>query len=87
MKIISEVPLKLSRSDKSILVNLCFDYLVSGRYPVAIRVYGMQVLYNLSHEFPEIGQELAQILEDQMPDETPGYRSRARRILGRMGKL
>jgi len=87
LKIISEVPLKLSHKDKSILVNLCFDYLVSGQYPVAIRVFSMQILFNLSRDFPEIGQELARILEEELPDETPGYRSRARRILGRMRKL
>ncbi len=84
LKIISEVPLRFSHKDKSILVNQCFDYLVSGRYPVAIRVFGMQVLFNLSTDFPEIGQELARVLEEELPDETPGYRSRARKILGKM---
>ncbi len=87
LKIISEVPLKLSSREKSILVNLCYDYLVSGKYAVAIKVYSMQVLYNLSKEIPEIGDELSRILEDQLPDETPGYRSRANRILGRMRRL
>jgi len=81
LNIIAEVPLKLSGRDKSILVNLCFDYLVSGKYAVAIKVYSMQVLYNLSKEIPEIGEELTRILEDQIPDETPGYRSRANKIL------
>ena len=82
LKIIAEVPLRLSGREKSILVNLCFDYLVSGKFPVAIRVYSMQILFNLSKEIPEIGDELARILEDQLPDETPGYRSRANKILG-----
>jgi hypothetical protein len=41
----------------------------------------MQVLYNLSCEIPEIREELFRILEEQLPDATPGYLSRARRIL------
>lgn len=87
LKIISEVPLKLTGREKSILVNLCFDYLVSGKFPVAIRVYSMQILFNLSENIPEIGDELARILEEQLPDETPGYRSRANKILGSRRRL
>jgi hypothetical protein len=81
LKIIAEVPLKLSNRDKSILINLCFDYLVSKEYPVAIHVFSMQVLFNLSRELPEIGEELFRILEEQLPEASAGYRSRARRIL------
>lgn len=84
LKIIAEVPVKLSAKDKVILMNLCFDYLVSDAYPVAIHVFSMQVLFNLSREVPEIGEELFRILEDKIPDASAGYRSRARRIMRRL---
>ena len=87
LKIIAEVPVELTNRDKSILINLCFDYLLSKEYPAAIRVFSMQVLFNLSRELPEIGEELFRILEDQLPEASAGYRSRARRILKKGGRM
>lgn len=81
LKTLAEVPVKLTRKDKSILLNQCFDYLVSNDYPVAVQVFSMQILYNLSGEIPEIGEELYRILGEKMPDASAGYRSRARRIM------
>ena len=86
LKTLAEVPVKLSKKDKSVLLNLCFDYLVSKAYPVAVHVFSMQILYNLSREIPEIGEELRCILEERIPDSSAGYRSRARRILSQMNK-
>jgi hypothetical protein len=84
LKTLAEVPVKLTKKDKSILLNQCFDYLVSNDYPIAVKVFSMQILYNLSGEIPEIGEELYRILEEKMPDASTGYRSRARRIMLRM---
>ena len=81
LKTLAEVPVKLTKKDTSILLNQCFDYLVSNDYPIAVHVFSMQILSNLSGEIPEIGEELCRILEERMPDASAGYRSRARRIL------
>jgi hypothetical protein len=81
LKTLAEVPAKLTTKDKSILLNQCFDYLVSNGYSIAVQVFSMQILYNLSCEIPEIGEELYRILEEKMPDASAGYRSRARRII------
>ena len=86
LKTLAEVPVKLTKRDKSILLNQCFDYLVTNSYPVAVQVFSMQILYNLSGEIPEIGEELYRILEEKLPDASAGYRSRARRIIRQMGK-
>jgi hypothetical protein len=84
LKTLAEVPVKLTKKDKSILLNQCFDYLVSNEYPIAVHVFSMQILYNLSVEIPEIGEELYRILEEKIPDASAGYRSRARRIILQM---
>jgi hypothetical protein len=86
LKALAEVPLKLTKKDKSILLNQCFDYLVSNSYPIAVQVFSMQILYNLSHEIPEIGEELYRILEEKMSDASAGYKSRAKRIMMQMKK-
>jgi len=84
LKTLAEVPVKLTKKDKSILLNQCFDYLVSNGYPVAVQVFSIQILYNLSLEIPEIGEELYRILEENIPDGSPAYRSRGKRIMGKL---
>src|SRR4030042_6174179 len=60
--IFAEVPVKLSEKSKSILMNLCFDYL-EGNTAVAIKVYSMEILYGLCHDYPDIMHELYSIIE------------------------
>lgn len=86
LKIMAEIPVKLKKKDKSILLNLCFDYL-SGSFSVAVKIYSMQVLYNLSLENPEIGIELRHIIESDLLTSSPGYRSRGTKILKKLESM
>jgi hypothetical protein len=86
LKILAEIPVTLKERDKTLLLNLCFDYL-SGNYAVSIKVYSMQILFNLSLEIPEIGVELCNILEENLPDASPGYRSRGEKILRKLRRI
>ena len=81
LKIYVEIPLKLSEKEKSILLNLCFDYLVSETMHVAIKVYSMDILFRLSAELPDIGFELYNILENNISFGSSGYKSKARKIM------
>jgi hypothetical protein len=85
LKIFAEAPVRFSGKDKAILVNCCFGYLLSRDFPVGIKMFSMQVLYNLSREIPEISIELAAILADQLPGSSPGFKSRAGKILKKLG--
>lgn len=84
LKILSEIPLELSERDKSTLLNLSFNYL-SSNSAVAIKVYAMQILYNLSYDLPEIKQELYHVIDNQMMEATPGFKSRGLKILKKLG--
>jgi hypothetical protein len=86
LKILAEIPVTLKDRDTTQLLNLCFDYL-TGNYTVAVKVYSMQILYNLSLEIPEIGVELCHILEEGLPDASPGYRSRSEKILRKLSRI
>ena len=81
LKLYAEVPVNLSAREKAILMNGCFGYLTDSKVPVAVKVFSMEILNNLSAEFPDIGRELYNIVEDQYDDGTPGFKSRARKIL------
>ena len=49
--------------------------------PTAIRVFAMQTAANLVTRYPDLASELATILRSHLPGATPGYRSRAAKIL------
>lgn len=68
------------------VMNICFDLLADVKETVAVRVFSMTILDNLSKSYPEIRQELTTILESQLElGCTPGFRSRANKILKRKG--
>jgi hypothetical protein len=85
LKIFAEVAIKLSNKNKSILLNLCFDYL-SKSYSVAVKVYSMEILFRLSDEIPEIKRELFNLIDEQLPESSPGFRSRGEKILRKLMK-
>lgn len=49
--------------------------------PIAVKAYTIQILQNIADKFPELKQELVQVVEDRMDFETPAFRSRGRRML------
>ena len=61
-------------------IEICFRYL-TGSEAIAIKVFSMTVLYNLSLKVPEIANELKVVIEDQLPFGSAGFKSRARKIL------
>lgn len=68
------------------LIELCFGFLTDRNEAVAIQVFAMEVLSKLITPYPELERELAIILEGELPYATPGYRSRALKILRRIKK-
>lgn len=69
------------------VMNLCFEFLTNKKETVAVKVFSMTVLGNLAKDSPEIKQELKIAIEDQLPFGTPGFVSRARKVLGMLEKI
>lgn len=63
------------------VMNICFGYLESPTEPLAVKCFSMTVLAKLAKEYPEIKPELKLIIEDQLPHQTAGFKSRAKKIL------
>ena len=63
------------------IMNICFKYLESPTEALAIKVFSMTVLSNLAKRYPEIMPELKLLIEDQLPHQTAGFKSRAKKIL------
>ena len=77
----------IPEEDQGILIDLCFSYLVSELYPLAVKVHAMQIIYNHALIYPELKNELITVLEDQMENNSVGFKSRGRRIISQLEKL
>lgn len=77
----------IPEEDQGLLIDLCFSYLVSELYPLAVKVHAMQIVYNHVLIYPELKDELVAVLEDQMENNTVGFASRGKRLIKQMEKL
>lgn len=69
------------------IIHTCFDYLYAPGEPVAVRAFAMSVLHRLSGTYPEIKNELRQLLQLELEKEpSPGIKSRAQKILSQLRK-
>ena len=66
------------------IMNICFKYLESPTEALAVKVFSMSVLGDLAKKYPEIKSELKLLIEDQLPHQTAGFKSRAKKILKKL---
>ena len=69
------------------IMDTCFMYLESPAEPLAVKVFSMAVLGNLAKKYPEIKAELKLLIEDQLPLQTVGFKSRGRKILKMLDEI
>jgi hypothetical protein len=85
LKLISLYP--ISESDESFLFDYCMEKLSAETEDISVRVYAMQILYNISEKEPELKEELVQIIEQEMEYRpTPGILTRGRKLASRLRK-
>lgn len=63
------------------VMNLCFAWVESPTEAIAVKVFSLTVLGNLSNLYPEIIPEIKLLIDDQLPHATPGFKSRAKVLL------
>lgn len=68
------------------LMELCFNYLDSGKEAVAIKAFSMTILFKLSAKYPELRNELQILIENQLPYQKPAFVSRGNKILDLLSK-
>ncbi|HEY4286278.1 MAG TPA: hypothetical protein VGN00_04190 [Puia sp.] len=67
------------------VMNRCFEFIQAPETPIAVKAFSLTILSHLSADYPEIRGELRLIIEDQWEQATPAFRSRAKRILKKLG--
>jgi len=68
------------------VTNVAFNYLTDRNQPIAIRVFAMSTLANISKSYPELRPELIAVLEENLSEESAGYRNRAMKIINNTWK-
>jgi len=63
------------------VADLCFSLLSDVKEPIAIKVFSMTVLFNISKVYPELRPELIFLIKEQLPYGSAGFKSRANKIL------
>jgi len=77
----------LNETDRGIVAEISFSQLRAKESAIAVKVYAMDVLYEISHDYPEMTHELAAVLS-MMPDNgSAGIKSKCRSMLKKLGTV
>jgi len=68
------------------LMNICFEWLLSGKEAIAAKVHCMEILYCISQAEPDLKKELADSIEWRMEEESAGFRNKGQKILKKLYK-
>ena len=77
----------LSKKHHGILADHCFSMLRSGSSAIAIKSYSMDVLYNLTVIYPELGNELSSSVRILMEDASAGIVAKGTSILKKISAI
>ena len=77
----------IPENEQGLLIDLCFSYLVSELYPVAVKAHAMQIIYNHVLQYPELKNEFIAVIEDQAENNSAGFKARGRSLIKQMEKL
>ena len=77
----------IPEEEQGLLIDLCFSYLVSELYPVAVKAHAMQIIYNHVLLYPELKGELIAVIEDQADNNSVGFKARGNILIKQMEKL
>jgi hypothetical protein len=69
------------------LVSLCFQYLENPKESVAVKMFSLKILNKLAQNEPDICSEVIDIIEMQMEESTPGFRSIGKKVIKNLQKV
>lgn len=84
-KILSEI--NIPQKNQGQALDICFNFLLSMQEQIAVKVFSMQVVFNISKTEPDLLRELSVVIEDQLPYGSAGFKVRGNRILKEARKI
>ncbi len=82
LKVISEIDIPEQLQGK--LYDICYEWLIIKTSPIAVKVYCMQILFNISEVEPDLKHELKLVIEELIDHESPGIQSKSRALMRRL---
>ncbi len=76
----------IPESYKGILVSVCFKWLEDSSSPVAVKMFSLKILSDVAVQEPVLARELIDIIELQLVNSTPGFKSIAYKIIRKLQK-
>ena len=75
---------KIPEDYLGVMVNRCFELLIPAE-PAAVRVFAMQILFNISQQLPDLKGELIVVLESLLEGEnSAGFVNRSAKLLRKL---
>lgn len=68
------------------LYDRAINWMGNPQQPAAIRVYSMELAYQIGKSWPELMDELEKVIQAHMASSSAGFRSRGRKTLKRIKK-
>ncbi len=67
------------------IMDICFGYVADPAEAIAVRVFSLTVLANLSKQYPDIIPEIKLLIEEYFKSGTAAFRVRAKHVLKQLG--
>ncbi len=77
----------MNEDQTGVALEIAFNFLASAEENVAIKVYSMGMIFNLTNEYPELRQELKLHIESQLPFQSAAFKSKAARVVAALKKI
>jgi len=71
---------------QGVLYDFAFRDMMKPEQPIAVRVFAMTTCYNIAQHYKELLPELHQAITMVSESDSPGIRSRSRRLLAKIGQ-
>jgi hypothetical protein len=77
----------IPEADHALVMNCCIDWLQDPKEPVAIRCFSMSIIAQLSTYYPELKNELKQIIEGVLlyEEPSPAFKAHSKKIMKGLG--
>lgn len=86
LRLLSQRTNEFSEEQQGILLDVCYKFIMNSDEKPAIKVYSMDILYDISNQYPDLKKELISCIENQMPTASAGIKSRSKKMLKRLYK-
>ena len=81
---LSKHTMELTEEQHGILLDVCYKFIMSSDEKPAIKVYSMDILYDISNQYPDLKKELISCIENIMPTASEGIKSRSKKMLKKL---